>query len=577
MTSYYNLITAPYTGLTITLPDANQTIYNNFTVGNSIAASNGITQLTTSATPRTVEVKQLLTILQYGTLRYMNVAVQNVVADTNIFIATGGSLLVNNAGTTLLTHALTTYGTITNNGILDLDPNYPTNDNYRCSLTFAGLNRYVPHQYPRHRHVTNLYGVTVNKGSSMDVVANVNVDPTNFRFGGGGLTLQNGTFRLTTSTSIALATGSITIPSTACLSANGGSFYIDTAVAGDVNLIGRLEILTGAVQIGHSLGVTSTNANNIVYPAAITPEIIISSGSLSVYSQIRRGTSNNAGSLHYKQYGGTVSIGGFSQGTTTRAALEVLNTGSDFEMTGGTLIIARHISNSSPYDLYLDSDLENVTSGGTIQFGLYNVTTSGTVFTFLSSGTMGNLTLDAQSNACAIQEVYQATLTGSLTIGGPTSYYSTNGLDITIAGNFTNNNTTNTTGLSVGGFQSVNATQTTGFNGTSDQTITGTGSNITNFADMEIAVTSGHTVSLASGAAKIQVNGDLTLTSGTFNDNANTITVLNNVDNNAVHTSPNATTGGIVFGGSSTRGFLEAAPVCLGISKLIMAPVMASI
>ena len=142
-----------------------------------------------------------------------------------------------------------------------------------------------------------------------------------------------------------------------------------------------------------------------------------------------------------------------------------------------------------------------------------------------------------------------------MTIGGTSSYYNTNGLNITIGGNFTNNNTTAASnGLNVGGFRPQVITQSTAFVGSIDQTISGTVSNRTNFANLEIATSPGHTSSLTSNACNITINGNLTLTSGILNDGGNNINLLNNVDNNAVHVSSNPASGGMIFNGTVNQG-----------------------
>jgi hypothetical protein len=554
-TSYYNLITSPYDGSSIILPNTNLTVYNNFTVGYSgMTTVSCITQINVDASSTTLEVKGDLNINQNGVLQYMNnTNPQYVIADNDINIASGGKFIVSNAGTVNLAHTLTVYGNILNNGTFDLDSNYPTNDNYHCTLTFTGLlnvsisNSTIP-------LLTRFYSITVNKGTTMDPVVNVNINNTGFQMGGGGLTLQNGTFRLTSNVTMALSSGGFTIPPTACLSTNGGTFNIATgAAAADLTLIGRLEIITGAVNIGPSITSGSANAYNILYPAAITPEIIISGGTLDVYSQIRRLTANNAGSLNYTQTGGKVTIGG-KVPTTSRSVLEILNGGSKFTMSNGTLILANHINNNSPYDLYLDPDVENVT-GGTIQFGLSPAATTSNIFTFKSLCSIGNIVLEATTNSSAIQEVYEVNLVGSLTIGGSSSYYNTNGLDVFIGGNLTNNNTTATANdLTVGGFQTQLSTQSTAFLGSSDQTLTGTTSNMTNFANLEVATAAGHTLFLSGATSNITVTSDLTLTSGTLDDGGSTINLQHNVDNNAVHYSPSSTSGGMVFIGSVNQG-----------------------
>jgi hypothetical protein len=557
ITGYYNLITSPYNGSNIILPNTNLSVYNNFTVGYSTGGgtANCITQINAAAASTTFEVHGNININQYGIFQYMNAAAENVIADNDIAIAAGGTMQVRNGGTSVA-NSLTVYGNIINNGTFDLDPNYPTNDSYYCNLMFTGsFSKALTSSATPTR--TRLYNIGVSKGTSRDSILNVNIDPTLFQLGGGGLNLQNGTFRLTTNVTMNLSTGAFTIPATSCLSVNGGTFNIatGTTAAADLTLNGRLEILGGSINIGPAITSTSTYSYNIVYATAGTPEINISGGTLNVFSQIRRPSAVTSGSLNYTQTGGTVTIGA-KNSSATRAALEVLNTGSKFVMNNGTIVIANHISNTAPYDLDIEPDISNV-MGGTIQFGLSGVTANQTLFYFQSSSPIGNLTLDATTNAAAIQEINDLTLIGNLTVGGASSYYNTNGLDLTIGGNLTNNNTTVVSnGLTIGGFQTQVLTQTTTFNGSADQTITGTGTpNRTNFANVEVLTAQGHNLFLSNATpTNLTVNGDLTLTSGTFNDGGNSIYLLNDVNNNAVHVSPNAATGGMVFAGTVNQG-----------------------
>ena len=545
-TNYYNLITSPYDGKNIILPNTNLTIYNNFTAGYSgTSAATSITQLNPSSST-TLEVQGNMYV--NGVLQYMNGFIQNLIADKDITIATNAALQVSSTGTAVA-NTLTVYGNILNNGTFDLNP--AAGLTRTCALTFKGtLNTSVSNPVTP-QPTTRFYSITVDKGTSISPVIDVNVDYHNFFMGGGGLSLLNGTFRLTTAGTMNLSTGGFTIPSTACLSANGGTLNIATTdAAADLTLNGRLEVLGGSVTVGQNIASPSSNAFNIVYAMAGTPEIIVSGGSLNVFTQIRRGTGNTSGSLSYTQSGGTVTIGGKNP-SNLRAAFEVLNDGT-FTMSNGSIIIANHITNGTYYDVYLDPAVENAT-GGTIQFGYNATVTTNNNFTFKSLCSIGNIVLEGTSNATVTQQVFELDLVGSLTINGTTGYYNTNGLDVFIGGNLTNKNTTATSGdLTVGGYQTQLSSQSTAFLGSANQTITGTGSNCTNFANMEVTTAAGHTLTLSS--APLTVTGSLTLTSGTLNDGGNTINVKSNVDNNAVHYSPNLTTGGMVFSGSTNQG-----------------------
>jgi Domain of unknown function DUF11 len=545
ITGYYNLTTSPYNSSNIILPNTDLTIYNNLTVGYSAGGgtSNCITQLNAGGTTRTLEVKGNTTVNQFGIVQFMNSAAQNFIADGSVTVSAGGVFKVNGSGGAVA-NSFTAYGNIVNNGTFDLNPG-----TQYCNLTFTGTasksltSTSTPVQ-------TRLYNIAVNIGGSMDSLLNVNIDPTGFQMGSGGLSLQNGTFRLTTNVSMNLSTGAFTIPSTACLSANGGTFNIATgASAADLMLNGKLEILNGTVNVGPVISSASGNAFNIVYASAGTPQIVVSGGALNVYTQVRRGLGVTSGGLNYSQTGGTVTVGG-KNGDPSRAVLEILNSGSKFVMSNGTLIIANHVSSSSPFDLDLQASTASVT-GGTIQFGLASVTPNQTSFYFQSSNTLNNLALEATTNAIAVQQVQAVNLTGNLTIGGASSYYNTNGLDVSIGGTLTNNNTTAASNsLTTGGYQTQVVSQNTTFNGSADQGIIGTGANRTNFANLIIAPSSGHTVTLSGGTSTMTVNGNLTLTSGTLNDGGRVIYLLGNVTDNAVHVSTSPTAGGLTFIGT---------------------------
>ena len=84
--------------------------------------------------------------------------------------------------------------------------------------------------------------------------------------------------------------------------------------------------------------------------------------------QIRRPLASTNGILNYSQTGGNVYIFGNNPTTTNliKAKLEVLNEGSSFTMTGGTLTIVRG-GGTTFGDLYLRPSSSSVT-GGTIIF-----------------------------------------------------------------------------------------------------------------------------------------------------------------------------------------------------------------
>jgi hypothetical protein len=537
--AYKNLKLTHSSTYTITFPDRDLTIYGDVTVSGSGTGSAG----TNTITSRTYTINGNLNI-NSGAMEFRNVVISTIKVMGNSTIAAGATFRAAATGA-VVNNVLQLYGNLScaGTGTFDMNNTGTVYTYFKGAAddTISGAG------------TIDFYNLFIDKGSDTTSVLTVTANsmttgPLPF------LTLSNGTFRVNNSSlNLTLSTTtSFSIPSTACLSVQTGTVTIGTTNdAGDLLLAGKLEVLGGTVNIGNG-GATN---NDIEYASAGLPEINIAGGQLIVNGQIRRGTIITSGSLNYIQSGGTVTIGG-KNASTSRAAFEVLNDGSMFDMSGGTLIIANHISTSSPYDLYIEPDVSNVT-GGTLQLGQSGVTANNTVFYFESSVPLGNLTLEATSNSQAIQQTYGLTLIGNLTIGGTSSYYNTNGLDFEIGGNLTNNNTAAASnGLNVGGFQTQVLTQTTSFLGSADQTITGTATpNRTNFANLEVATAPGHTLFLSNTTpSSITVNGDLTLTSGTFNDGGNTINLLNNVDNNAAHFSPNAASGGMIFNGTTNQG-----------------------
>ena len=534
ITTYNNLITSPAAGKTISLPDRDLTVYNTYTVGGL-----GISQLNTTATTRTLTTGIKLDVLAGGTLRFPNGGTQNIVANGDV--AVNGTFDVNTTGTA--TNNLTVYGNLTNNGTFDMN----TGANQVCNVTFAGNS---DKEINGTGAITDFNTIVVNKGISRNTLLEVKSTALSLNTTlATALTLTNGTFRLTSPITLNLTnSGSFTIPISGSLSANGGTINIGGAGATDatdLKLDGRLEVLAGGINIGTA----GNNLNNdIEYSSGGYPEIIINGGSLFVNGQVRRVTTINTGSLNYTQSGATsrVTIAG-KNANTSRGMLEILNAGSKFNMSGGTLNITGSFNNIASNDLYLAPDSSTVT-GGTILFGSTE-TPAGTAFNMVTSVPLYNLAVDATTNTKTLnQRIYSLTLKSNLTVNG-NSVYKANGLNVTIAGNLTNENSNAGLGINAGGFQAGSTTQVTTFNGTGAGTINGAGANLTNFANLTLSKNGSLTL---LSHTNIKVNSNLTINAGTLDDGGNTISVIGNVDNNSIHNSSIAG-GGILFEGSQPQ------------------------
>lgn len=532
-TTYRNLIISPANGNVITLPNTNIEIYDSLKINGT---GTGAVYFNTTATQTLTVDKNL--VVNAGTLQFRNNVSQNLVVNNDIIIRNGATFNVENNATTR-SHSVTSVGNITNNGTLQF---FIGGSNVTANITFTGTSN----KQISGTGATNSYNtITINKGLDRNSI--LDITSTNFSLNTAlatALVLTNGTFRISSPTvSVTLSTsGTFSIPTTGCLSANGGTINIGNASndAGDLLLAGRLEVISGTINVGPTSA--PNNNNDIEYASAGYPEIEVSGGTLYVNGQIRRNTTNTLGSLNYNQSNGTVTIAGRNS-VATRGKLEITNTGSDFSMSGGTLLLVN--GGGTTYgDVLLTPETSSVT-GGTITYG--NTNTATTTFSMNSNVSIYNLTIDATTTTKTLTiNVNPLTILNDITING-NSVLNLNGWDLTLGHDLTNNNTSNATGVTSGGFRTGSTTQTTTLNGTTTQTINGVTGNLTNFANLVNSSTS--TVSVAANS-NLYINSDLTLSSGTFNNGNSNVTVIGDVDNSATHSSG---TGALIFAGTQKQ------------------------
>ena len=215
------------------------------------------------------------------------------------------------------------------------------------------------------------------------------------------------------------------------------------------------------------------------------------------------------------------------------AKLEVLNSGSGFNMSAGTLTIVR--GGGTTYgDLYLRPESSSVT-GGTI------------VFTNVIPNTLQNYLLDANIplnnltitgpagaglNANLGLIVSPLVLNGTLTLSNTQSIFNSNNINVSIKGNMDNSGTYNF------------GTNTTTFNGGA-QVITG--SSVTNFNNLNVSSINSLTVN-----NNFSVNQNLFIGSGTLILGNKKVTLSGNLVNNGSYTDDN-TSGGISLSGTTQQ------------------------
>ncbi|MGC4022574.1 MAG: hypothetical protein QM734_11815, partial [Cyclobacteriaceae bacterium] len=529
--SYKNLLLTPGSGRSIIMPDQDMKIYGSMTVQG--VSSTGIGQLN-SANARQLEIDGNLYV-NSGNLQFRNGAAQSITLYGSMTVSSGAIFNVSASGTPVA-NSFYLEGSIVNNGILDF-----SSGSYYCNITFGGT---VNASITGSGTINNFNSLIVSKGTSQAPLLEVNSSVFSLSSSTTPLSLLNGTFRLTSTQSIVISNGQdFSVPSTAKLSANGGTMQITGTDGIDLLLSGTLELISGTINVG----TTTTNDNSVEYAATGSPAINVSGGQLNVQGQVRRSVASSQGALTFNLSGpGGVAVGTASVTATTRGVFEILNTSSSFTMSGGTLSIARSTSSTTIADLYVQPASNSVT-GGTIQIGTGSTSQTIDINTLIP---FYNLSVVGTTNTTRL-EYNPLTLRGSMNIGAG-NVFKAMGFNVNVAGDFVNQNTTSSTGVSTGGYQAGSTTQTTTINGSSsNQVMTGVSGNLTNFGNLTFNNTFTNGTVTLSANTNLRVNGTLTMTSGTVVGNDNIITAISTVSNST--TCTNTSAGSIKLSGSSAQ------------------------
>ena len=270
----------------------------------------------------------------------------------------------------------------------------------------------------------------------------------------------------------------------------------------------------------------ASNDNYIEYTASGEATLDIrNSAELIVGSQIRRSTISTDGVLQYRQSGGTVTVAKNAAPNGSRGVFEILNTGSEFTHTGGTLSITQAPANTAFPAVYLDPETSSLGENTTLQIGNSNTTGHQNIGLY-SAVSLNNLTLNGASGNIQRSPL---TINKNLSIAADDTLY-TNDKNVTIGGDLINN----------GGYAA--GTNNTTFNGTV-QKITG------NTSFHTLKVNSSDTLSIDND---ITINNDLAIINSVLADSGDTITVKGDITNSGAHSSSNAS-GAIVLTGNETQ------------------------
>ncbi len=343
---------------------------------------------------------------------------------------------------------------------------------------------------------TAFYELEVDKGTSISTVLEITVPASityNCVFTDGLLKLSNAS--ITASDVVAATTD---ISATSGLHINGATY--STSSNAVLNNSGYFRVTSGTATIG-------TASDNTTYNESSTSVFILDGGTVDCYGRFR----SAAGSVTISS--GTLTIGtGSIDNIVTRGGFEI-ETGADFSMTGGTIILQSRNPNATGNDLYIVSGGTKGITGGTIQIG-NSSTLASRIFKINSDISLYNLTIYLTNSPTAILQK-NTTVLNNFTNNGIFDANSSGPYNLTITGSFINN----------GNFSAQ--TGTVIFNGLSAQTITGTTD--PNFYNFTLDNVFG-----ASIALNATVQSVFTFSTGKFNTQGYTLTIGTNGTNGSV-------------------------------------------
>lgn len=453
-------------------------------------------------------------------------------------------LYVLNPGTTPIEHTLNLYGSYIQNATASiLGAGQPilrlwtASDQDRVLLKLLGASDALLSGTNTTTSAT-LYNLQVDKGTSTTTLATINIPftlngPTNGLSEEKVLQLKNGKLILNNSAiNINLSTGGgdFYIPSTSGLVVQAGQVNVSGANNG-ILLDGLLRVEAGGtINMDGGAGFN----NYIEYSSSGNAAIEVTGGTFTVGSQIRRGTSNPAGVLRYTQTAGNVIVGKNAAPVANRGTFEVLNTGSRFIYTGGTLTIVRPQSGIPTEASVLLEPAVGSAGNTTLQLGNAD-TPAASIITLKSTIALGNLTVGGASTTARLKD-RDLTVNRDLSIGAGCSFDGTGSFSLTVNRHLVNSGSAN---LNV---DTLFLTGSSTFPSAAMQNITG------NVRVNHLVVEPEASVTLQP-ASSLEIDGNLFLNRGQLVDGANIITVKGDVINNASHVSSNPGVGGMVFAG----------------------------
>jgi hypothetical protein len=476
------------------------TIFNNIVLASGVnfgAAStvNGTLQINTGGFVST----NAPTYGSAATLKYNSGGSYNVSAEWTANTSSGAgvpqNVQISNATTlNLSTPNRTANGNLTidagstltsTSGILTLGGNFTNNGTFTHNSGNVTFNGTGTKTVSGSAATTAFNTLTVNMGSSasvFDVLSPITMTSD-------GLMLTQGTFKLSSASTITPFAGATTIPSVAGFHLNHASAVSNWGSTGSLTLDGTLTIDNGTMTVGNASG-------NQLTLGSSTSRATINNGTLNLAGRVRVVTSGAGNGLFIN--GGEVVVTTVGNSASADPNFNIGATGN-FTMTNGTVTFERANGNVSGGELVIasGSGTKSIT-GGTFRIG-NAATPAGQTIELNSAVPIFHLLVNS-ANATA-QLASALDVNGDLTISA--GALNANSLNLNLAGNWTNNGTF------------TPGTGTVTMDGASAQTMTGS-----TFYNLTINNASGVTL-----LTNETVSNTLTLTSGNVSTGTNTMII----------------------------------------------------
>jgi hypothetical protein len=476
------------------------TIFNNIVLASGVnfgAAStvNGTLQINTGGFVST----NAPTYGSAATLKYNSGGSYNVSAEWTANTSSGAgvpqNVQISNATTlNLSTPNRTANGNLTidagstltsTSGILTLGGNFTNNGTFTHNSGNVTFNGTGTKTVSGSAATTAFNTLTVNMGSSasvFDVLSPITMTSD-------GLMLTQGTFKLSSASTITPFAGATTIPSVAGFHLNHASAVSNWGSTGSLTLDGTLTIDNGTMTVGNASG-------NQLTLGSSTSRATINNGTLNLAGRVRVVTSGAGNGLFIN--GGEVVVTTVGNSASADPNFNIGATGN-FTMTNGTVTFERANGNVSGGELVIasGSGTKSIT-GGTFRIG-NAATPAGQTIELNSAVPIFHLLVNS-ANATA-QLASALDVNGDLTISA--GALNANSLNLNLAGNWTNNGTF------------TPGTGTVTMDGASAQTMSGS-----TFYNLTINNASGVTL-----LTNETVSNTLTLTSGNVSTGTNTMII----------------------------------------------------